>query len=98
MTVILTFADEGGKTRYTARALHWTSADRKTHKNMGFRKAGANVPISLQLSSRNSDPPPDASPMPQKIGSKREARTGTLMVLLLLCLQTRRGVEEPFRR
>jgi uncharacterized protein YndB with AHSA1/START domain len=35
MTVIPTFADESGKTRYTARVLHWTSADRKTHKNMG---------------------------------------------------------------
>ena len=36
MTVILTFEDEGGKTRYTARALHWTAEDKKTHEEMGF--------------------------------------------------------------
>ncbi|HSE75379.1 MAG TPA: SRPBCC family protein [Dongiaceae bacterium] len=38
MTAIITFADEGGKTRYTARALHWTAADRKTHEDMGFHR------------------------------------------------------------
>lgn len=38
MTVILTFADEGGKTRYTARARHWTVADREAHEKMGFRQ------------------------------------------------------------
>jgi uncharacterized protein YndB with AHSA1/START domain len=38
MTVILTFADEGGKTRYTALVRHWTAADRETHENMGFHK------------------------------------------------------------
>ena len=37
MTVILTFEDEGGKTRYTARVRHWTVADRETHEKMGFR-------------------------------------------------------------
>jgi uncharacterized protein YndB with AHSA1/START domain len=36
MTVILTFADEAGKTRYTARVLHWTVADREAHEKMGF--------------------------------------------------------------
>ena len=36
MTVILTFEDEGGKTRYTARVLHWTAEDRKAHEDMGF--------------------------------------------------------------
>lgn len=36
MTGILTFEDEGGKTRYTARVLHWTVADRETHEKMGF--------------------------------------------------------------
>ena len=36
MTVILTFADEAGGTRYTARALHWSAADRETHEKMGF--------------------------------------------------------------
>lgn len=38
MTAIVTFADEGGKTRYTARALHWTVADRETHEKMGFHE------------------------------------------------------------
>jgi uncharacterized protein YndB with AHSA1/START domain len=38
MTVILTFEDEGGKTKYTARARHWTAADRETHEKMGFHQ------------------------------------------------------------
>jgi uncharacterized protein YndB with AHSA1/START domain len=38
MTVILTFEDEGGKIRYTARVLHWTVADRETHEKMGFHE------------------------------------------------------------
>ena len=36
MTVILSFEDEGGKTRYTARVSHWTVADREAHEKMGF--------------------------------------------------------------
>lgn len=38
MTVILTFEDEGGKTRYTARVLHWTVADKEAHEKMGFHQ------------------------------------------------------------
>ena len=38
MTVILTFEDEGGKTRYTARVRHWTVADREAHEKMGFHE------------------------------------------------------------
>jgi uncharacterized protein YndB with AHSA1/START domain len=38
MTVILTFDDEGGKTRYTARVRHWTVADREAHEKMGFHE------------------------------------------------------------
>jgi uncharacterized protein YndB with AHSA1/START domain len=38
MTVVLTFEDEGGKTRYTARVSHWTVADRETHEKMGFHQ------------------------------------------------------------
>jgi len=38
MTVVLTFADEGGKTRYTARVLHWTKEDVKAHEEMGFHQ------------------------------------------------------------
>ncbi len=38
MTVTLTFEDEGGQTRYTARVLHWTEEDRKAHEEMGFHQ------------------------------------------------------------
>jgi uncharacterized protein YndB with AHSA1/START domain len=38
MTVVLTFEDLGGKTKYTARALHWTAADREKHEQMGFHE------------------------------------------------------------
>ena len=36
MTVVLTFGEEAGGTRYTARVHHWTAADRKIHEDMGF--------------------------------------------------------------
>jgi uncharacterized protein YndB with AHSA1/START domain len=36
MTAIITFEDEDGQTRYTARALHWSVEDRETHEKMGF--------------------------------------------------------------
>jgi uncharacterized protein YndB with AHSA1/START domain len=38
MTLILTFDDEGGKTRYTARARHWSVADKEAHEKMGFHE------------------------------------------------------------
>lgn len=38
MTMILTFEDEGGKTRYTARVRHWTVADKEAHEKMGFHQ------------------------------------------------------------
>lgn len=38
MTGIITFENEGGQTRYTARVLHWSAADRKTHEEMGFHE------------------------------------------------------------
>jgi uncharacterized protein YndB with AHSA1/START domain len=38
MTVIVTFEEEGGKTRYTARVRHWTVADREAHEKMGFHQ------------------------------------------------------------
>ena len=38
-TGIITFEDlGGGKTRYTARARHWTAADREAHEKMGFHE------------------------------------------------------------
>ena len=38
MTVILTFEDIGGRTRYTARVRHWTVEDRERHEQMGFHQ------------------------------------------------------------
>ena len=39
MTLILTFEDAGkGKTKYTARALHWSAEDCAAHEKMGFDK------------------------------------------------------------
>jgi uncharacterized protein YndB with AHSA1/START domain len=40
MTVILTFEDKGGKTRYTARGLCWTTVDREEHKKRIPRRLG----------------------------------------------------------
>jgi uncharacterized protein YndB with AHSA1/START domain len=37
-TAIVTLQDEGGKTRYTARALHKDDADREKHEKMGFHE------------------------------------------------------------
>jgi uncharacterized protein YndB with AHSA1/START domain len=36
VTVVVTFEGEAGKTIYTARARHWTVADREMHEQMGF--------------------------------------------------------------
>jgi uncharacterized protein YndB with AHSA1/START domain len=38
MTAIMTFTDEGGKTRYTATARHWSAEDRAAHEAMGFHE------------------------------------------------------------
>ncbi|WP_173931431.1 SRPBCC family protein [Chelativorans sp. Marseille-P2723] len=37
-TCIVTFEDENGKTRYTARARHWRAEDREAHEKMGFHE------------------------------------------------------------
>lgn len=38
MTAILTFEDEYGKTRYSARVRHWNVEDMKRHEAMGFEQ------------------------------------------------------------
>ncbi len=48
MTTILTFADEGGGTRYTARALHWTVAAREQHEAMGFHEGWGKATDQLE--------------------------------------------------
>ena len=37
-TVVLTFEDEAGQTRYTARARHWSAEDCAAHEKMGFHQ------------------------------------------------------------
>lgn len=37
-TCVTTLDEEDGKTRYTARALHWREEDCKTHAEMGFEQ------------------------------------------------------------
>ena len=39
MTAIITFEIEAGKTRYTARVLHWSEVDRNAHEEMGFHQS-----------------------------------------------------------
>jgi len=41
------FADEGGKTRYTASARHWTEEAYDRHKAMGFEQGWATVAEQL---------------------------------------------------
>lgn len=41
MTIVLTFEDEAGKTRYTAVARHFTEEARKQHEEMGFHTGWA---------------------------------------------------------
>jgi uncharacterized protein YndB with AHSA1/START domain len=38
MTAIMTLEAQGKKTKYIARALHWTQADREAHETMGFHE------------------------------------------------------------
>src|SRR5215813_1138755 len=55
MTVILTFEDEGSKTRYTARVRHWTVTDREAHEKMGFHQGWGCAPTSSRPWSPRSD-------------------------------------------
>lgn len=47
-TGVLTFEDQGGKTLYTARALHWTQEDREAHEKMGFHEGWGTVAGQLE--------------------------------------------------
>jgi len=44
----LTFADEAGKTRYTAVARHWTAEDKAAHEAMGFHEGWGQVADQLE--------------------------------------------------
>ena len=52
---IVTFDDAGnGRTKYTARARHWTEENCKKHKQMGFHAGWASVPSSSKIWPRHS--------------------------------------------
>src|SRR3546814_9055737 len=61
MTGIITFEDEGGKTRYTARVRHWTVPARAAHAKMGLHDACGPPPAHL---APPQPAPPHASTPP----------------------------------
>jgi uncharacterized protein YndB with AHSA1/START domain len=48
MTVVLTFENVDGKTKYTARVKHWNVADRDQHEKMGFHTGWATCADQLE--------------------------------------------------
>lgn len=48
MTAIITLADEGEGTRYTALVRHWTVADRQAHEDMGFHQGWGQATDQLE--------------------------------------------------
>jgi uncharacterized protein YndB with AHSA1/START domain len=48
MVGIITFEDEGGKTRYTARVRHWNVADHDEHVKMGFHEGWGKATDQLE--------------------------------------------------
>lgn len=51
-TGIITLEDEGGKTRYTARARHWNEEDCKAHEKMGFHEGWGTCADQLEALAR----------------------------------------------
>jgi len=52
MTTIVEMSDEGGKTRYLVRALHWTEEARKQHEEMGFHEGRGQTTGQLEALAR----------------------------------------------
>lgn len=52
MTAIVTFEEEGGKTRYMARVRHWTAEDRAQHEAMGFHDGWGRAADQLEALAR----------------------------------------------
>lgn len=48
----LTFEDEGGKTRYVARARHWTLEETESHAKMGFHEGWGQCAEQLEELAR----------------------------------------------
>jgi uncharacterized protein YndB with AHSA1/START domain len=53
MTTIVEMADEGGKTRYVVRAVHWTEEARKRHEEMGFHEGWEQTSGQLEALARS---------------------------------------------
>jgi uncharacterized protein YndB with AHSA1/START domain len=53
MTATIALADEGGGTRYAARVLHWTAADREEHEKMGFHEGWGIAADQLEALARS---------------------------------------------
>jgi uncharacterized protein YndB with AHSA1/START domain len=47
-TVVLTFAEEAGQTRYTAHLFHWTKEDCDAHEKMGFHEGWSQCADQLE--------------------------------------------------
>ena len=48
MTATITFEPIDGKTKYTARVLHWNSEDRQNHEDMGFYQGWSKATDQLE--------------------------------------------------
>lgn len=53
MVVVITFADEDGKTRYVARARHWTKETAEQHTQMGFHEGWNQCADQLEALARS---------------------------------------------
>jgi uncharacterized protein YndB with AHSA1/START domain len=53
ITAIITFEEEDGKTRYTARVRHWSAEDKRTHEEMGFYKGWGQCAEQLSNLAKN---------------------------------------------
>lgn len=52
MTTIIEFAEDGGKTRYVVRALHWTEAARQQHEQSRFHQGWRQSAGALEALAR----------------------------------------------
>ena len=53
MTGTITFADEGGKTRYTAVVTHWTAENKAQHEQMGFHEGWGKATDQLEALAKS---------------------------------------------
>jgi uncharacterized protein YndB with AHSA1/START domain len=56
MVGTMEFADEGGKTRYTGSARHWTKESYEQHKAMGFEQGWTLVAEQLAALAETKPP------------------------------------------